>query len=258
VNRSLWMTAWCAALGLLLVASASNARGKPMEPGAGEALRTLNGEEVRRVLTGNTLVGYDSTGPFWMYYPSATALWGLASSGDVDIGTWRIKGNSYCRAWRLDGRERCWLFATDGSNRLLWITPDGTPAFESTVQPGNTIGQVLEARASRIDAGVDPAADPPAGDEVTDGFGNRLSAQIGHGTKLGRHGINGGIRGRGGDKGGGTNRAISSIETSGDDDQVKGNSETKDKTKAEDNDKDKDKNKDKDKDKNKDKDKKKG
>jgi hypothetical protein len=242
VNRSLWMTAWCGALGLLLVASASNARGKPLEPGAGESLRTLNGEEVRRV----------PTGPFWMYYPSTTALWGLASSGDVDIGTWRIKGNSYCRAWRLDGRERCWRFATDGSNRLLWITPDGTPAFESTVQPGNTIGQVLEARAARINVGVDPAADPPAGDEVTDGFANRLAAQIGHGTKLGRHGINGGIRGRGGDKGGGANRAISSTETSGDDDQVNGNSETKDKTKAEDNDKDKDK------DKNKDKDKKKG
>ena len=147
-----------------------------------QVLRTLDGEEIRRVLIGNTLVGYDSTGPFWMYYPSADTLWGQASNGDVDIGTWRIQGNFYYRAWRrwLDGSERRWLFTTDGSSRLIWLTPDGTPDGESTVQAGNTIGQIGEARAvaGLVAADVEPAAGPAPSGAVVDAYGNRLAGRM--------------------------------------------------------------------------------
>src|SRR5262249_41123120 len=83
---------------------------------------TLRGDDVQRVLTGNTLVGYDDAGPFWMYYPSLGTIWGQASNGDVDVGRWRVNGDYYCRTWRRwrGGEEQCWRFATDGSSRLIW------------------------------------------------------------------------------------------------------------------------------------------
>jgi hypothetical protein len=76
---------------------------------------TLSGDQVQSVLTGNTLVGYDEAGPFWMYYPSVGTIWGRASNGDVDVGQWRVQNDFYCRTWRRwrSGKEQCWRFATD-------------------------------------------------------------------------------------------------------------------------------------------------
>ena len=42
--------------------------------------RTLSGDQVQGVLTGNTLVGYDEAGPFWMYFPSLGTIWGRSST----------------------------------------------------------------------------------------------------------------------------------------------------------------------------------
>jgi len=112
--------------------------------GDSSQLRTLTGEEVAQVLTGNTLIGRDGEAPFWMHYPSGDTVWGLASNGDVDIGRWWVEGNRYCRSWRhwREGEEQCWLLASDGSAKLLWIEPNGRASGESTVQPGNSIGRV--------------------------------------------------------------------------------------------------------------------
>ena len=133
----LWATARAGAVGIALVASACAERDWRTDTAAGQAPRTLSGAEIGRVLIGNTLVGYDSAGPFWMYYPSADTLWGQASNGDVDVGSWRIQGDQYCRAWRrwLDGRERCWRFTTDWSNRLIWLTPAGIPMARARFRP---------------------------------------------------------------------------------------------------------------------------
>jgi hypothetical protein len=143
--------------------------GNGSDPGPG-SLRTLTASEVGRVLAGNTLVGRDGKGPFWMHYPSERTVWGLASNGDVDIGRWWVAGNRYCRAWRhwSDGREQCWLLATDGSSRLIWIEPDGRSSGQSTIQAGNTIGKLTRPQQADalIASDAPPQAGAPLGDEV--------------------------------------------------------------------------------------------
>ena len=128
-------------LALALCASGCSGIGEN-DAAANADLRTLAGSEISRLLTGNTVLGRDRLGPFWMHYPSQGTVWGLASNGDVDIGRWWISGNHYCRAWRRwrGGAEQCWLVASDGSSRLLWIVPDGRSSAESTIEAGTTAG----------------------------------------------------------------------------------------------------------------------
>jgi hypothetical protein len=192
--------AWALATALLGCA------GEAQIGGESSSLRTLTGEEVAQVLTGNTLVGRDGKVPFWMHYPSRDTVWGLASSGDVDIGRWWTEGNRYCRSWRhwRDGRAQCWLFATDGSAQLLWIEPTGGASGESTVQPGNSIGQVgqpqLVSNLIGSDAGETTA---PYGEEVpVDATGAILltSYRVAGGGRS--DGIDAGSLGRGGGSGG--------------------------------------------------------
>ncbi|MDF2766095.1 MAG: hypothetical protein K0S81_3089, partial [Rhodospirillales bacterium] len=150
-------------------------------PNAGP-LRSLSGQEVRQLLGGNTLVGRDGAGPFWMHYPSEDTVWGLASNGDVDIGRWWVSGNHYCRSWRhwSNGQEQCWLFATDGSDELLWIEPDGRSSGKSTIQAGNTIGRLTRSQTAAALIGSDSLADgsAPYGEEVpVDASGTVLLAR---------------------------------------------------------------------------------
>ena len=168
-------------------------------------LRTLAGPEISRLLTGNTVLGRDRLGPFWMHYPSQSTVWGLASNGDVDIGRWWISGNHYCRAWRRwrGGEEQCWLFASDGSSRLLWIEPDGRSSAESTIEAGNTIGGRGGRKLAAADAiGSDVASGATASDETVpvDAAGLILVARQ---PERGRGGEPGGIDSGGVDEGGG-------------------------------------------------------
>ncbi len=101
----------------------------------------LSGEDVMRILPGNTLLSYDESGPFWLYYPGPSTVWGQSSTGDVDVGHWWIEDGRYCRTWRHwhDGATQCWIVASYGDDRIIWM--DGPKAVgESLVQPGNTIG----------------------------------------------------------------------------------------------------------------------
>jgi hypothetical protein len=114
------------------------------ESSAADSPRPLGGRELQALLLGNTLIGMDEDGPFWMYYPTAETLWGRSASGDVDVGRWWIENGSYCRAWRrwFDGDTRCWHMAWDGGDQLLWYSPSGEPAGSSIVREGNAIGDV--------------------------------------------------------------------------------------------------------------------
>ena len=155
-------------LGLVFAAALLGCAG---DSGSGPGpLRTLTGMEIERLLIGNTLVGRDKVGPFWMHYPSERSVWGLASNGDVDVGRWWISGNKYCRAWRnwRNGVEQCWLFATDGSTELLWIEPDGRSSGESTIQAGNSIGKLTRPQQAFALLGSDAPAEAqaPYGEDV--------------------------------------------------------------------------------------------
>ena len=109
-----------------------------------DAPRALSGEELQLLLLGNTLIGIDEDGAYWMYYPSETTLWGRSASGDVDVGRWWVENDSYCRAWRrwFQGQTRCWQLARDGQGELVWYSLRGEKEGRSFVRAGNAIGDL--------------------------------------------------------------------------------------------------------------------
>ena len=103
----------------------------------------LRGEDVMRILPGHTLLAYDETGPFWMYFPEAGTVWAQSSSGDVDVGRWWIDGDRYCRSWRVwyDGATQCWKLASYGDDYIFWLGEGNFVQGESVLQQGNAIGK---------------------------------------------------------------------------------------------------------------------
>lgn len=118
---------------------------------------TLSGEDMMRILPGNTLLAYDESGPFWMYYPDLETIWGQSSSGDVDVGRWWAENGRYCRAWRrwYDGATQCWVLASYGDDRIVWMDGRESIQGESQVQPGNTIGAVQPLLLATLTTGTD-------------------------------------------------------------------------------------------------------
>src|SRR5436190_17155471 len=41
----------------------------------------LSADDMMRVLPGNTLLAYDKSGPFWMYFPKPGTVWGHRAAG---------------------------------------------------------------------------------------------------------------------------------------------------------------------------------
>ncbi|HVG81319.1 MAG TPA: hypothetical protein VNB28_03455, partial [Methylomirabilota bacterium] len=112
----------------------------------------LSAEDMMRILPGNTLLAYDESGPFWMYYPAPGVIWGRSSSGDVDIGEWWIEGGRYCRSWRrwYEGEPQCWQLASYGEERIVWLDSQQAVQGESLVQRGNAIGTVIPPQLASV------------------------------------------------------------------------------------------------------------
>src|SRR3954451_471765 len=174
------MKRWLATLPLFIALASCGGNHHSGNNSAALKAHLLGGDQVQAILTGNTLVGYDEAGPFWMYYPSLGTMWGRASNGDVDVGQWRVQNNLYCRSWRKwrAGTEQCWKFATDGSNRLIWLDGHGHRTGVSTVQAGNTIGQITQSQTAEALFNTDivpPVVAPP---QPVDAFGHPLLAEV--------------------------------------------------------------------------------
>jgi hypothetical protein len=173
------MKRWLATLPLFVALASCGGNHHSGNNSAALKAHPLAGDQVQAILTGNTLVGYDEAGPFWMYYPSLGTMWGRASNGDVDVGQWRVQHDMYCRSWRKwrAGQEQCWKFATDGSNRLIWLDPHGHRTGVSTVQAGNTIGQITQSQTAQalFNSDIQPVVAPP---QPVDAFGRPLLAAV--------------------------------------------------------------------------------
>ncbi len=178
----------------------------------------LSGEDMMRVLPGNTLIAFDESGAFWMYYPSPDTVWGQSSTGDVDVGRWWIEDGRYCRSWRLwyDGRTQCWLLASYGENRIVWMDGRESIQGESLVQPGNAIGSawppILASLATdiaeepiAITGAIAPERQTQAADRGPVGGGTQSGSGSGGGSggSSSSGGSSGGVS-SGGDAGGGS------------------------------------------------------
>ncbi len=108
---------------------------------AAEESRWVDGDELASLLIGNTIKGKDSAGAYFLYYPDGDEKGGAIRArmrGNVkDNGTWRAKGDKYCRKYKkLDsGRERCYEFKKRG-DQIMWYYR-GSQTDVSTLLSGN-------------------------------------------------------------------------------------------------------------------------
>ena len=169
----------------------------------------LSAEDMMRILPGNTLLAYDKSGPFWMYFPGPGTVWAQSSSGDVDIGHWWIDGDRYCRSWRVwyGGATQCWKLVTYGDNHLYWMDNSDSVQGESLIQQGNTIGTIRmpQLAAATVASDLDPVAETTIGPEPrmqsADGSSDHTASHSG--SSSGQGGGNRGTGSSGGDPSGG-------------------------------------------------------
>lgn len=86
----------------------------------------LNGEQVRSLITGNTLQGSFMTNPLTMVFYADGVVRGAIGLTGSDSGTWEIEGDKYCHEWftYFSGVRRCYLWIPQGDDRYVLANAD--------------------------------------------------------------------------------------------------------------------------------------
>lgn len=81
----------------------------------------LTGDQVRSLITGNTLQGSFMTNPLTMVFYANGEVYGSIGLTGSDSGTWEIEGNNYCNEWvtYFSGVRRCYQWIPQGNGYLL-------------------------------------------------------------------------------------------------------------------------------------------
>jgi hypothetical protein len=134
-------TSWPAALLSLLILS--GCAGDKIEKSEGPP---LSGEEITKLIVGNTVNGAIGGQSFSFYYKSAVSVSGMiGNDGDDDSGTWEIKDeNVYCNEWIVffDGVKRCYKWYKTARGYIL-ESADAfrlRPLVVYKVENGNPLG----------------------------------------------------------------------------------------------------------------------
>ena len=96
------------------------------------AQEALTGDQIRSLITGNTLQGNFMTNPLTMvFYPNGEVYGAIGLTGS-DSGTWAIEGDNYCHEWftYFNAVRRCYRWIPQGGDAYLLKNVD---AF--TVRP---------------------------------------------------------------------------------------------------------------------------
>jgi hypothetical protein len=85
---------------------------------AGES---LSGDQVRALITGNTLQGSFMANPLTMVFYADGTVYGSIGMTGSDSGTWEIEGDNYCNEWvtYFSGVRRCYQWVGDGDRYVL-------------------------------------------------------------------------------------------------------------------------------------------
>ena len=95
----------------------------------------LSGEEIKKLLTGNTIHGvWGSTEYFQFFNSNGTTLY-QAVGQSADQGTWSVNTTQYCSRW--GGAPSCYDLYQDGK-KLLWAVSSAT-YYSSEVLVGNQL-----------------------------------------------------------------------------------------------------------------------
>jgi hypothetical protein len=85
------------------------------------AQTALSGDEIRALISGNTLQGSYMTNPLTMvFYPDGTIRGAIGLTGS-DSGTWEIEGDKYCHLWftYFSAVRRCYTWNRQGDGYVL-------------------------------------------------------------------------------------------------------------------------------------------
>jgi hypothetical protein len=109
-----------AAFALLLLAAA------PARAGG-----ALTGQQIRALISGNTLFGADGTRPIEFSYTPEGRVYGTIGS-ETGNGSWRIRdGDRYCHEWSefFDATERCYQWHVLNGGRYRMVNVDAYRVF---------------------------------------------------------------------------------------------------------------------------------
>lgn len=86
-----------------------------------QAQEALSGDQVRALITGNTLQGSFMANPLTMVFYADGVVRGSIGMTGSDDGTWEIEGDNYCNEWvtYFSGVRRCYQWVRQGDGYLL-------------------------------------------------------------------------------------------------------------------------------------------
>lgn len=90
------------------------------------AQEPLTGDQVRSLITGNTLQGSFMTNPLTMVFYADGVVRGSVGLTGSDSGTWEIEGDKYCNEWvtYFSGVRRCYLWIPQGDEKYVLQNAD--------------------------------------------------------------------------------------------------------------------------------------
>ena len=92
-----------------------------LQPMAVVQAQQLSGDEIKKLVTSNTVKGPIGAQPYSFYYMATGKVGGVIGEDD-DSGTWKIKQDSvYCHRWIdfFDGVEHCYEWHKDGKRYVM-------------------------------------------------------------------------------------------------------------------------------------------
>ncbi len=85
------------------------------------AHEALSGDQIRSLITGNTLQGNFMANPLTMVFYADGVVRGAIGFTGSDSGTWEIEADNYCNEWvtYFSGVRRCYQWIPQGKGYLL-------------------------------------------------------------------------------------------------------------------------------------------
>jgi hypothetical protein len=86
--------------------------------------RALGTEDIRALLTGNTVHGTWAGKDYFSYFGPDGSTTYVVPGQPATRGRWQAHGDRYCSRWSEVGAETCYALEMDGDT-LLWVTSEG-------------------------------------------------------------------------------------------------------------------------------------
>ena len=96
--------------------------------------RKLSGEEIHKLLAGNSVHGMWGQSEYKSYFDPGGATTYHAKGRDSSNGYWRTTATQYCSTW--NDHESCYDLFQDGE-KIIWVVPDTGNRYPSTLVKGN-------------------------------------------------------------------------------------------------------------------------